>query len=65
MNLNVLREKGLEVWNKEKSFLDSHRKDGVLSVEDDAAYAKIEQELDSLGREISRQEKLDAYEKEM
>ena len=65
MNLNELREKRLEVWNKAKHFLDDRRKDGVLSAEDDAAYSLMEQEMDNLGREISRQEKLDAYEKEM
>ena len=65
MNLIELREKRLEVWNKAKAFLDSHRKDGVLSAEDDAAYSRMEKELDDLGKEIIRQEKLDAYEKEM
>lgn len=65
MNLNELREKRAAVWEKAKAFLDSHREDGVLSAEDDAAYGLMEQELDNLGREITRQEKLDAYEKEM
>lgn len=65
MNLNELREKRLAVWNKAKKFLDERRKDGVLSAEDDAAYTLMEKELDDLGREIVRQEKLDAYEKEM
>ena len=65
MNLNELREKRLEVWNKAKHFLDDRRKDGVLSAEDDATYSLMEQELENLGREISRQEKLEAYEKEM
>lgn len=65
MKLNELREQRLGVWNKAKEFLDTHRKDGVLSAEDDATYALMEQELENLGREIARQEKLDAYEKEM
>lgn len=65
MNLNELREKRLSVWKKAKDFLDERRKDGVLSAEDDAAYGLMEKELDDLGREITRQEKLDAYEKEM
>ena len=65
MNLNELREKRLSVWKKAKDFLDERRKDGVLSAEDDAAYGLMEKELDDLGREINRQEKLDAYEKEM
>nr|DAF86022.1 MAG TPA: major capsid protein [Siphoviridae sp. ctr0c13] len=65
MNLIELREKRLEVWNKAKSFLDSHRQGGVLSAEDDAAYSLMEQEMDNLAKEITRQEKLDAYEREM
>lgn len=65
MNLIELREKRLEVWNKAKSFLDSHRQGGVLSAEDDAAYSLMEQEMDNLAKEITRQEKLEAYEREM
>lgn len=65
MNLMELREKRLEVWNKAKDFLDSHRKDGVLSVEEDAAYSLMETELDNLAKEIMRQEKLERYEQEM
>ena len=65
MNLIELREKRLEVWNKAKSFLDSHRQGGVLSAEDDAAYSLMEQEMDNLAKEITLQEKLEAYEREM
>lgn len=65
MNIKELREKRLEVWNKAKAFLDERREDGVLSAEDDAVYAKMEKELDDLAKEITRQEKLEAYEKEM
>lgn len=65
MNIKELRDKRLDVWNKAKAFLDDHRKDGVLSAEDDAVYARMEKELDDLAKEITRQEKLEAYEKEM
>lgn len=65
MNIKELRDKRLEVWNKAKAFLDSHREEGVLSAEDDAVYARMEKELDDLAKEITRQEKLEAYEKEM
>lgn len=65
MNIKELRDKRLDVWNKAKAFLDDHRKDGVLSAEDDAVYAWMEKELDDLAKEITRQEKLEAYEKEM
>lgn len=65
MNIKELRDKRLDVWNKAKAFLDDHRKDGVLSAEDDAVYARMEKELDDLAKEITRQEKLEAYEKKM
>lgn len=65
MNIKELREKRLDVWNKAKAFLDSHREEGVLSAEDDAVYARMEKELDDLAKEITRQEKLEVYEKEM
>lgn len=65
MNIKELRDKRLDVWNKAKAFLDSHREEGVLSAEDDAVYARMEKELDDLAKEIQRQEKLEAYEKEM
>lgn len=65
MNIKELRDKRLDVWNKAKAFLDDHRKDGVLSAEDDAVYARMEKELDDLAKEITRQEKLETYEKEM
>lgn len=65
MNIKELRDKRLDVWNKAKAFLDDHRKGGVLSAEDDAVYARMEKELDDLAKEITRQEKLEAYEKEM
>lgn len=53
MNLIELREKRLEVWNKAKAFLDSHRKDGVLSAEDDAAYSRMEKSWMILARKSS------------
>lgn len=37
----------------------------MLSAEDDAAYSLMEQEMDNLAKEITRQEKLDVYEREM
>lgn len=65
MNIKELRDKRLDVWNKAKAFLDSHREEGVLSAEDDAVYARMEKELDDLAKEITRQEKLESYEREM
>lgn len=65
MNIKELRDKRLDVWNKAKAFLDSHREEGVLSAEDDAVYARMEKELDDLAKEITRQEKIESYEREM
>lgn len=63
--VNDLRAQRAKTWEEAKAFLDSHRKDGVLSAEDSAAYEKMEQTISDLGREIDRQERLDAYEREM
>ena len=49
-----------------KAFLDSHRNEkGVLSAEDDASYSRMEQEITDLGKEISRLERQEAFEKEL
>ena len=54
------------VWEKAKKFLDSHRNEkGILSAEDTATYERMEDDLVRLKDEIDRQERLDAFEKEM
>ena len=64
--INELRAQRAKTWEQTKAFLDSHRSDkGVLSVEDTATYEKMEQEIVGLGREIERQERLDAFEREL
>lgn len=63
--INELRTQRAKTWEQTKAFLDSHRKNGVLSAEDTAAYERMEQEIVDLGHEIERQERLDAYEREM
>ena len=66
MTINELREKRAKTWEQTKAFLDSRRSDkGVLSAEDTATYEKMEQEIVDLGREIERQERLDAFEREL
>ena len=46
--------------------MDSHRSEkGILSPEDTETYERMEQEIVDLGREIERQERLDAMEREM
>lgn len=63
--INELRAQRAKTWEQTKAFLDSHRKNGVLSAEDTATYERMEQEIVDLGHEIERQERLDAYEREM
>ena len=66
MTKQELVTKRANLWNAMNSFLDSHRNtDGVLSVEDDAKYADMEKEFDSLTREINRLDRKDAIENEL
>lgn len=66
MTVNEMRVQRAKTWEQAKAFLDSHRdKNGVLSAEDEATYGKMEQEIVDLGKEIDRQERLDAMEREM
>ena len=66
MTILELREKRAKAWEAAKAFLDSHRNEkGVLSAEDDASYSRMEQEITDLGREISRLERQEAFEKEL
>lgn len=63
MTILELREKRNTSWNAAKAFLDAHRTEkGTLTAEDDATYNRMEQEINDLGKEISRlerQEKMD------
>lgn len=66
MTLNELRAKRAGTWEAAKAFLDSHRgENGVLCAEDDAAYTKMENEINDLGREIARLERLEALDAQM
>ncbi len=66
MTVLELREKRAKAWEAAKAFLDSHRKEnGVLSVEDDAAYTRMEQEITNLGKEIARLERQEALDAEL
>ena len=61
-----LREKRVQTWNAAKAFLESHRgNDGMLSTEDDAIYNKMVDDMDRMGKEIARLEKLEALDVEM
>ena len=62
--INELRTQRAKTWDQTKSFLESHRNEkGILSAEDTQTYERMEQEIVDLGREIERQEKMDAMER--
>ena len=66
MTINELRNKRAKLWEGTKAFLETHRREnGTLSAEDDATYAKMEQEISDLGREISRLERQEAMDAEL
>ena len=61
-----LRDKRVQTWNAAKAFLESHRgNDGMLSAEDDAIYNKMVDDMDRMGKEIARLEKLEVLDVEM
>ena len=64
-NINELRQQRAKAWENAKSFLDTHRQNGILSAEDTATYEKMEADIVNLGHEIDRQSRLDAMEREM
>ncbi|WP_311519265.1 phage major capsid protein [uncultured Actinomyces sp.] len=53
-----------QTWNKAKKFLDERRdsETGCLNAEDDAAYAKMEAEIEALSGEIARCERAEHLE---
>ncbi len=66
MKITEMREKRAKLWNTMEGFLDTHRNDkGVLSAEDDATYAAMEQDLNDMTNEIRRMERKDAIEAEL
>ena len=66
MTVNELRAMRAKAWESAKNFLDSHRNEnGMLSLEDTKTYEEMEAKIVNLGKEIERQEKMDAMEREM
>lgn len=66
MTIMELREKRNKALDAAKAFLESHRTDkGVLSMEDDATYTKMEADIDALTNEIHRLERQEQREAEM
>lgn len=59
-------EKRNQAWEGAKAFVESKRdKDGLLSTEDAAAYAAMEQKVKDYGAEIARLQEMEAMEQEL
>ena len=65
MTMNELIEKRASLWNAMKAFLDTQKKDDVLSEEDDAKYKEMEKRFEDLTNEIKRMERMNAIEAEL
>ena len=64
--INEKRQRRAKVWEDAKKFLDSrHDERGMLSAEDTATYERMEQEIVDLGKEIERDERLEAIGREL
>ena len=63
MTIMELREKRNKVWEAAKAFVETKRdKDGLLSAEDAASYAEMEQKIKDYGAEIERMEQMESIE---
>lgn len=66
MTMNELVEKRANLWKAMDAFLKAQTNEsGVLSAEDDAKYAKMEEDFDKLTNEIKRLERRNAIEAEL
>lgn len=66
MTIVEMREKRANLWKSMENFLDTRRDNkGCLSAEDDAAYARMETDLNNMTNEIRRMERRDAIEAEL
>ena len=66
MTINELREKRAKVWEDTKAFLESHRTEkGTISAEEEVTYNRMMKDIDDLGKEITRLEKQEAFDKEL
>ncbi len=64
--INDMREQRAKTWEQAKAFLDARRNEkGILSAEDRNTYERMEAEIVDLGAEIERQERIEAYEREL
>ena len=61
-----MRQKRGELWDRAKAFLNEHAdENGMMSAEDTTTYERMEQELDSFGAAIDRQERAERLEREL
>lgn len=66
MTILELREKRNKAWEAAKAFVETKRdKDGLLSAEDVATYAEMEQKVHNYFAEIARMEEMEAMEAEL
>ena len=66
MTIQELMEKRAKVWETAKNFVDTHENEnGVLSAEDNAAYERMEAEIEDLTKAIDRHQKAEQREKEL
>jgi HK97 family phage major capsid protein len=64
--INDMRAQRAKTWEQAKAFLDAKRNDkGILGAEDRATYERMEAEIVDLGHEIERQERIEAFEREL
>lgn len=66
MTIIELREKRNKAWEAAKAFVETKRdKDGLLSAEDAASYAEMEQKIKDYGAEIERMEQMAAIDAQL
>lgn len=66
MTIVELIQKRAKVWEGAKAFVESHAKEnGTLSAEDNAAYLKMEKEIEDLTAAIDRQQRAERMEQEL
>ena len=66
MTIIELREKRNKAWEAAKAFVETKRdKDGLLSAEDAASYAEMEQKIKDYGAEIERMEPMAAMDAQL
>lgn len=66
MTIMELMQKRAKVWEKAKAFVEAHEtENGTLSAEDNAAYMKMEQEIEDLTTAIDRQQRAEQMEQRL